>query len=75
MYVMAVAQQRLLSKSTKKMNRRGRPLVVYFTKEQAERLNITCRERHVAKATVVRFAVERFLDQLSSGQLEFPFGL
>jgi hypothetical protein len=57
------------------MKRSGRPLVVYFTKEQAERLSMMCRERHVNKTTIVRFAVDRFLDQLSSGQLELPFGL
>ena len=50
-------------------------MVVYFTKEQAERLSMMCRERHVNKTTIVRFAVDRFLDQLSSGQLELPFGL
>ncbi len=70
-----MAQKRVPSKSTKKMNRKGRPLLVYFTKEQADRLNMACRERHVNKTTMVRFAVDRFLDQLSSGQLELPFGL
>lgn len=70
-----MTQKRVSSKRTKKMKRSGRPLVVYFTKEQAERLSMMCRERHVNKTTIVRFAVDRFLDQLSSGQLELPFGL
>lgn len=51
------------------------PLIVYFSEELSGRLNLTASERHVAKANLVRFAVERLLNQLSTGQLELPLGV
>jgi hypothetical protein len=59
----------------RKLGRQGTPLTVYFTKEQANQLSFVSRERHVAKSTLVRFAVEQLLNQLTSGQLELPLGL
>jgi Ribbon-helix-helix domain len=56
-------------------NRSGIPLTVYFTPEQATKLDRVSDERQVAKATLVRFAVERFLTDLRNGQLELPLGL
>lgn len=55
--------------------RKGKPLTVYFDKALAHRLHFVSLERRVPKATVVRFAVERLLNQLSTGQLELPLGL
>jgi predicted DNA-binding protein len=55
--------------------RNGRPLVVYFSQEQAERLASVSQRRCVAKADLVRFAVDRLLNQLNSGQLELPLGI
>jgi predicted DNA-binding protein len=55
--------------------RKGKPLTIYFDKVLAERLYFTSQERRVPKATLVRFAVERLLNQLSTGQLELPLGL
>lgn len=59
----------------KKEKRKGKPLTVYFAKDLADRLAVVSNQRHVAKAAVVRFALERLLDQLSNGQLELPLGL
>jgi|GEM_PF-1971243 hypothetical protein len=55
--------------------RKGKPLTVYFDKALAHRLHFVSQERRVAKANLVRFAVERLLNQLTTGQLELPFGL
>lgn len=48
---------------------------MYFTVEQAQELNVISRERRVSKSVIVRFALERLLDQLKSGQLKLPFGM
>jgi hypothetical protein len=55
--------------------RRGVPFTMYFSPEQAEALAAICRDRRVSKSTVVRFALERLLEQIKSGQLELPFGM
>jgi len=55
--------------------RTGVPLTVYLPEAQAARLSETCKERHVTKATIVRFAVEQLFVQLNNGQLELPLGL
>jgi hypothetical protein len=55
--------------------RRGKPFIVYFNKELADKLKSASQERSVAKAVLVRLAVERLLNQLGSGQLELPLGL
>jgi hypothetical protein len=55
--------------------RKGKPLTVYFNEALAHRLHFVSQERRVPKATLVRFAVERLLNQLSTGQLELPLGL
>lgn len=64
-----------LKRGQKKVaKRKGKPLTVYFDKALAQRLTMVAQERRVPKASVVRFAVERLLNQLSSGQLELPLG-
>jgi predicted DNA-binding protein len=55
--------------------RKGVPFTVYFSAEQAQALANISRDRRVSKATVVRFAVERLLEQIESGQLELPLGV
>lgn len=59
----------------KKPKRRGRPLVVYFSQEQAARLASLSQQRHVAKATIVRYAVDRLFVDIDNKQLDLPFGL
>ena len=48
---------------------------MYFSVEQARQLASISRERKVSKSVILRFALERLLDQLKSGQLNFPFGI
>lgn len=55
--------------------RKGVPFTMYFSPEQAEALAAISRNRRVSKSTVVRFAVERLLEQIQSGQLKLPFGV
>jgi hypothetical protein len=55
--------------------RKGVPFTMYFSAEQAQALAVISRDRRVSKSTVVRFAVERLLEQLESGQLQLPFGV
>lgn len=62
-------------KRQKEQKRTGKPLQVYLAPELAAQLEALSQKRHVAKATVVRFAVERLINQLNSGQLELPLGL
>ncbi len=56
-------------------NRRGRPFTLYLPAEQALQLEMISRQRSVAKAALVRFAVDKLLAQLNSGQLELPLGI
>jgi hypothetical protein len=58
-----------------RVKRKGKPLLVYFPKEEAERLSMVAKERRVAKTELVRVAVVRLLNDLNSGQLELPLGL
>jgi hypothetical protein len=55
--------------------RKGKPLVVYFPREQALNLKQLSEKRHLPMANIVRFAVTRLLVDLQSGQLELPLGL
>jgi hypothetical protein len=55
--------------------RKGVPFTMYFSPEQALALATVCRNRRVSKATLVRYAVERLLEQIDRGQLELPFGV
>ena len=55
--------------------RTGKPLTVYFSGELAENLNRVSSTRHISKAALVRFAVERLLHQLQDGQLNLPLGV
>jgi predicted DNA-binding protein len=50
-------------------------VTLYIDPELKKRLNATSKERHVGKSAIVRLAIERFLTQLESGQLELPLGL
>ena len=59
----------------KEPQRKGTPFTLYLSLEQARQLEIVSRKRSIAKAAVVRFAVDRLLSQLGSGQLELPFGI
>jgi hypothetical protein len=62
-------------KKPERGKRSGIPLTVYLPETQAAHLDEICRERHVTKATIVRFAVDQLFTQLSNGQLELPLGL
>lgn len=59
----------------KEAQRKGTPFTLYLSSEQAKQLDILSRQRSVAKAAVVRFAVDRLFTQLGSGQLELPLGI
>jgi hypothetical protein len=58
-----------------KGKRSGIPLTVYLPENQAAHLSEICKERHVTKATIIRFAVDQLFVQLNKGQLELPLGL
>ena len=62
-------------KSVQEAVRKGVPFTMYFSSEQAEALAAISRSRRVSKSTVIRFAVERLLEQLKDGQLNLPFGV
>jgi hypothetical protein len=55
--------------------RSGKPLTVYFSEDLSRALKSASTERRVHKSELVRFAVERLLNDLASGQLELPLGL
>ena len=63
------------SVAKKEIHRKGTPFTLYLSREQAKQLEIVSRQRSIAKAAVVRFAVDRLLTQLGSGQLELPLGV
>jgi hypothetical protein len=62
-------------KPSAKAKRKGKALLVYFPKDEAERLSNAAKERRVAKTELVRVAVGRLLNDLNSGQMELPLGL
>ena len=64
-----------MRKTQRATGRKGKGILVYFPKEEADRLSSVARERRVAKATLVRVGVERLLNALESGQLELPLGI
>lgn len=57
------------------VKRRGKPLTVYLNDDLSLALATTCEKRKVHKSDIVRVAVERFLNELESGQLELPLGI
>ena len=59
----------------KQVQRKGTPFTLYLAPEQARQLEAVSRQRSVAKAAIVRFAVDRLLVQLGNGQLDLPFGI
>jgi len=59
----------------KEARRKGTPFTLYLSTEQARQLELLSHERRVAKAAVVRFAVDKLLTELGSGQLELPLGI
>ena len=63
------------TKSVHEAVRKGVPFTMYFSSEQAAALAAISRDRRVSKSTVVRYAVERLLEQLKNGQLNLPFGV
>jgi hypothetical protein len=62
-------------KSNISQSRRGKPLIVYFTDEQAQALRSIAEDRHISKTAVIRFAVDQVLKKFQSGQLELPLGV
>jgi hypothetical protein len=59
----------------KHVQRKGTPFTLYLAAEQARQLEAVSRQRSVAKAAIIRFAVDRLLVQLGNGQLDLPFGI
>lgn len=62
------------SSEVPEVRRTGVPFTMYFSPEQAEKLASLARDRRVSKATLIRYAVERLLEQLEEGQFELPLG-
>jgi hypothetical protein len=56
-------------------SRSGVPFTMYFSTEQAEALATLSRALRVSKSTLVRYALERLLEQVANGQLVVPFGV
>lgn len=60
---------------SKAPTRRGVPLTVYFDTRQMEQLNRISRQRHVAKAELLRLAVDLLFEQINHGQLQLQLGV
>jgi len=56
-------------------SRKGVPLTVYLTEDQTAKLNAISEQRRVAKAELLRAAVDLLLDQLNKGQFQPPLGI
>jgi transposase len=63
------------TKSGPGSQRKGVAFTMYFSVEQAQELSTISRERKVSKSVILRFALERLLEQIKSGQLKLPFGM
>lgn len=50
-------------------------MTLYLRQEQALELDLLSRNRHVAKAEVIRFALDRLLEEMRGGQLNLPLGV
>jgi len=68
-------QEPIQEKSVHEAVRKGVPFTMYFSPEQSKALAAISRDRRISKSTLVRYAVERLLEQLESGQLQLPFGV
>ena len=55
--------------------RNGVPLTVYLSHELSDAVSAVSRDRRVDKATLVRTALERLLQQIADGQLNLPLGI
>jgi hypothetical protein len=62
-------------KPKKTVGRQGKPFTLYLPKDQAQQLDVLARKRSIAKATLVRYAVGRLLDDVNGGQLQLPLGI
>ncbi len=71
----AVANKKRRRGRAERGGRRGKPLTIYFTDEQANGLRSLAQERHISKTALVKFAVDEMLRGLQSGQLELPLGV
>jgi hypothetical protein len=59
----------------KPVRRRGRPFTLYLSPQLAQELEWLSHTRRVAKAEVVRVALDRLLLDLRNGQLTLPLGV
>ena len=59
----------------KLVQRKGRPFTLYLSPEQARELDATARSHRVAKAELMRVALDRLLLDIRNGQLSLPLGL
>jgi len=66
---------RARSKTPKPVRRKGRPFTLYLSPDLARELEALSRSRRVAKAEVVRVALDRLLLDLRNGQLTLPLGM
>ena len=56
------------------VRRKGRPFTLYLSPELAHELDALSRSRRVAKADLIRVALDRLLLDLRGGQLRLPLG-
>ena len=55
--------------------RNGVPLTVYLSQELSDAVSAVSHDRRVDKATIVRTALERLLQQIADGQMNLPLGI
>jgi len=65
----------LIRRKTRPVQRKGRPITLYLRQEQAVELEAVSRTRHVAKAEVIRLALDRLLEDIRGGQMNLPLGV
>jgi len=65
----------LAQKKAKSVQRRGRPFTLYLHQDQARELDLVARSRRVAKAELIRLALDRLMEQIRGGQLNLPLGV
>jgi len=62
-------------KTPRPVRRKGRPFTLYLSPELARELDALSQSRRVAKADLVRVALDRLLLDLRGGQLRLPLGM
>ncbi len=64
-----------MARKKKAVQRRGRPVTFYLRQDQAGELDVVSKQRRVAKAELIRLAVDRLLQDIRGGQMTLPLGV